>query len=159
MAQLRRLLYSTCKWLNPIRQHIAHRHWETWGLAGRAPKRPTRRNAGVPRILIAPTHAPLVLFRRELGSGGQQGRLGAYRRFERHLNNCFSTDAATFSRTHGSRVHTHARQMRTSPGHMGTSNFTRLAAGAATTAPARDRGLVGTRTNAIQYDTKASTAG
>ena len=47
-----------------------HPHWKTRGLADAAQKRPTRRNASAPRVLIAPTHASLVLYRRELGPGG-----------------------------------------------------------------------------------------
>ena len=45
--------------------------------------------------------------------------------------------------TDGSRVLTHARQMRTTPRHMSIFISTRPAAGAATTAPARARRLVG----------------
>ena len=56
---------------------------------------------------------------------------------------CFSTDAVTLTRTNGSRILTHARQMRTMPRHMSTFIFTRPAAGAATATPARVRGLVG----------------
>ena len=57
--------------------------------------------------------------------------------------NCFSANAVAFSRTYGSRVLTHARQMRTTLRHMCTFNFTRPLAEAATTAPARARDFVG----------------
>ena len=52
-------------------------------------------------------------------------------------------DAVTLPRTHGSRVLAHVRQMRAMPRHMSTSICTRHAAGAAITAHARARGLVG----------------
>ena len=54
----------------------------------------------------------------------------------------FSKDVATLSKTHGSRVHTHARQMRTALKHMSTFIFTRTAAGVATATPTRSRGPV-----------------
>ena len=57
--------------------------------------------------------------------------------------NCFSKDVATLSKTHDSRVLTHARQMRTTPRHTSTFIFTRPAAGVTTATPARYRGLVG----------------
>ena len=57
--------------------------------------------------------------------------------------NCFSADVATLSKTHDSRVLTHARQMRTTPRHTIPYIFTRHAAGVATITPARSRGLVG----------------
>ena len=57
--------------------------------------------------------------------------------------NFFSADAVTLPRTHGSRVPTHARQMRTAPRRTITFISTRPAARAATTAPARSRRLVG----------------
>eukprot|EP00614_Pseudopedinella_elastica_P018888 CAMPEP_0172646268 /NCGR_PEP_ID=MMETSP1068-20121228/240153_1 /TAXON_ID=35684 /ORGANISM="Pseudopedinella elastica, Strain CCMP716" /LENGTH=263 /DNA_ID=CAMNT_0013460523 /DNA_START=331 /DNA_END=1119 /DNA_ORIENTATION=+ len=43
--------------------------------------------------------------------------------------NCFSADAVALSKAHGSRVLTHARQLRTTPRHTGTPIFTRPAAG------------------------------
>ena len=55
---------------------------------------------------------------------------------------CFSADSVTLPRTHGSRVLTHVKQMRATPRHMSTFISTRLAAGAAITAPARARGLL-----------------
>ena len=48
----------------------------------------------------------------------------------------------TLFKTHGSRAATHARQMRTTPRKTNSFIFTRLAAGVATTTPARSRRLV-----------------